>query len=513
MKRIIISLITLLLVGLASIWTLVFTATGNRMIHPWVERYAQSYLPQATLEQLSISPSQVQVTLSLQQSQRIEFNALTDWWQVSASGQWRLYSTDLSLLNALLPIRLAGALSSEGRFEYASDKLMLDAKLQLPHSLINFHAEQTPGKNTIQAQLWGDLALMDGWTLLEQPKLASGTLNLTASAEIPRQQPLNLSGQATLNLPDGKLYHHAFNELTAQQLPQDLAFKLTSHTELVSGNSLSKLQLNSELANVQLTDTRYQLGGNQISTQHEISINDLTQLHFITQVPLHGAIQLRGDTQYQLSSKSLTVTAQSDTLGGRINTQLINKDFTAQLQDLSAVDVSRLLGMKPVFQSRLDGKINYRLDQQNGDFSVLLSDGRILPNDVSALLNQAARFDITREIYNTVTTSGQIQHKVITADLDMQSRLTQISSQAARIDLAQQALDVLLKFESQGVQLPVRLKGDLTNPEVSADFSGLLQHRLKENLKQNTEKAAQEAIEKEKEKLQQQFKLPKLFNP
>ncbi|HQR82164.1 MAG TPA: hypothetical protein PK283_04560, partial [Thiotrichales bacterium] len=76
-----------------------------------------------------------------------------------------------------------------------------------------------------------------------------------------------------------------------------------------------------------------------------------------------------------------------------------------------------------------------------------------------------------------------------------------------RIDLNQQQLNMLLNVAIQGLKLPVRLKGELTSPGVSADFTGLLQ----QNLKQKTEKAAQEAIEKEKEKLQQQFKLPKLF--
>ena len=99
------------------------------------------------------------------------------------------------------------------------------------------------------------------------------------------------------------------------------------------------------------------------------------------------------------------------------------------------------------------------------------------------------------------------QQKVITADLDMQSRLTHITSQGARVDLAQHQLDMLLNVDIQGLKLPVRLKGELTSPGVSADFSGLLQ----QNLKQNAEKAAQDAINKEKEKLQQQFKLPKLF--
>ncbi|HQR83276.1 MAG TPA: hypothetical protein PK283_10255, partial [Thiotrichales bacterium] len=80
-----------------------------------------------------------------------------------------------------------------------------------------------------------------------------------------------------------------------------------------------------------------------------------------------------------------------------------------------------------------------------------------------------------------------------------------------RIDLNQQQLNMLLNVAIQGLKLPVRLKGDLTSPSVSADFASLLQQNFKQNLQQNVEKSAQDAIEKEKQKLEQQFKLPKLF--
>jgi len=507
MKRILLGLISALIVSFGSLWLLLFTSTGNGIIKPWLESYLQGYVPEAKLDAFSLNPEQTQLTLSLPQNARLEITAVTNLWQQSATGQWRFHATELSQLEALLPIPLAGAVSSEGSFDYADDKITLNGKVQLPHSLINLSAQQAKAESSIQSQLSGDIALVDLWTLLKQPKIASGTASLVASAEIPRQQPLNLSGQATLNLPDGKLYHQVFNTLTEQALPQDVSFQLNSQTDILSGNSLTQLKLQSDLANLQLTDARYQIGGDQLSTQHNLSVSDLSRLTFITQTPLHGSIQVTGDAQYQLSSKALKASANSDTLGGRVTTQLINQQFTAQLQDLSAVEVSKLLGMKPVFKSRLDGKLSYALDQQQGDFSALLTDGQILPNDVSALLNQAARFDITREVYKSVTTSGRIQQKVITADLDMQSRLTHITSQAARVDLAQRQLDMLLNVDIQGLKLPVRLKGALTSLGVSADFSGLLQ----QNLKQNAEKAAQDAISKEKEKLQQQFKLPKLF--
>ncbi|MBD3766751.1 MAG: hypothetical protein IE928_02220 [Gammaproteobacteria bacterium] len=511
MKRILLGLISVLILGFASLWLLLFTSTGNGILKPWLESYLQGYVPDVKLEAFSLRPEQTRFTLSLKQNARLEIDATSNLWQQSALGTWRLHATDLSELNTLLPLALGGAMSSEGRFNIAPDTLDVDGKLQFPHSLLNFHAQQASASTPIQAQLSGDLALTDLWTLLAQPKLASGTLSVATSADIPRQEPLKLGAQVKLTVPDGVAYHQAINQLSELQLPQDQPFSLSSHSDIVSGHSLSKLQVSSPLAQIQLSDLRYVLGSDDISTQHEMQVNDLARLVFLTKTPLHGTLTATGDAQLNLKTKALTATVNSDTLGGRINAKLANQQLTATLQDLSAVELSRLLGMKPVFKSRLEGQINYHIAQQQGTFSALLSDGQILPNDVSALLNQAARFDVTREVYKTVTTQGHIQQKVITADLDMQSQLTHINSQGARIDLSQQQLDMLINVAIQGLKLPVHLKGDLTSPSVSADFASLLQQNFKQNLQQNAEKAAREAIEKEKEKLQQQFKLPKLF--
>ena len=507
MKRILLGLISVLILSFTALWLLLFTSSGNGILKPWLESYLQGYVPDAKLEAFSLRPEQTRFTLSLKQNARLEVDATSNLWQQSALGTWRLHATDLSELNALLPLALGGAMSSEGRFNMTSDALAADGKLQLPHSLLNFHAQQASANTPIQAQLAGDLALTDLWTLLAQPKLASGTLSVAASADIPRQAPLKLGAQVQLTVPDGVAYHQVVNQLSELQLPQDQPFSFSSHSDIVSGHSLSRLELKSPLAEIKLNELGYVLGSDDISTQHETQVNDLTRLAFLTKTLLHGTLTATGDAQLNLKTKAPTATVNSDILGGRIHAKLENQQLTATMQDLSAVELSRLLGMKPVFNSRLEGKIDYQIVPQQGTFSALLSDGQILPNDVSALLNQAARFDITREVYKTVTTQGHIQQKLITADLDMQSRLTHITSQGAHINLAQQELDMLLNVAIQGLKLPVHLKGDLISPSVSADFTGLLQ----QNLKQNTEKAAQEAIEKEKEKLQQQFKLPKLF--
>ena len=511
MKRLLLGLISVFILSFTALWLLLFTGSGNGILKPWLESYIQGYVPEAKLEAFSLRPEQTQFTLTLKHNARLEVNALTNLWQQSALGTWHLHAADLTELQGLLPLPLAGAVSSEGRFNIAPDTLAVDGKLQLPHSLLNLHAQQASASDPIQAQLSGDLALTDLLTLLAQPKLASGTLSVAAYADIPRDAPLKLSGQVKLSVPDGVAYHRTIHALTEVQLPNDQAFSFSSQSDLVGGNSLSKLQLSSELAMIELNELRYALADDHISTQHRTHIADLRRLAFLTKTPLHGTLTATGDAQLNLKTKALTATVNSDTLGGRIHAKLENQQLQATLTDLSAIEVSRLLGMKPVFKSRLEGKIDYQIASQQGTFSVRLSDGQILPNDVSALLNQAARFDITREVYQTVTSSGHIKEKVISADLDMQSRLTHITSQGAHIDLAQQQLNMLLNVALQEFKLPVRLKGELTSPGVSADFTGLLQQNFKQNLQQNVEKSAQDAIEKEKQKLEQRFKLPKLF--
>ena len=100
MKRILLGLISVLILGFGSLWLLLFTSTGNDIIKPWLESYLQGYVPEAKLETFSLRPEQTQLTLSLHQNARLEVDAITNLWQKSALGTWRLHATDLSELQA-----------------------------------------------------------------------------------------------------------------------------------------------------------------------------------------------------------------------------------------------------------------------------------------------------------------------------------------------------------------------------------------------------------------------------
>jgi len=163
-----------------------------------------------------------------------------------------------------------------------------------------------------------------------------------------------------------------------------------------------------------------------------------------------------------------------------------------------------MLGMPVVFNSSIKGDIVYDLGQQKGKFDANLYDGRILPNEFSLLLNSAAKFDITREVYEQVHVDGTLNAAVISANLDMQSHLTHLSAKEAQINLKQHSVNANLLAQVKGVTIPVQIQGDLNSPKISSDIT--------KTLTKQAEQAATEAIEQEKQnlvnKIKQQLTMP-----
>lgn len=482
---------------------LIFTETGNNLLKTPLQHYLQQRVEQARINQLEIRLDHSDIDISLNQDTHLALHMMTNWLSRTALGQWQFITTDMAPLKALTQLALAGPIKTQGQFVLAPDTLDMDGQLSLIKSQLQLLAHQD-GDNRLQLTTQGQLLLTELTQLLQQPNYASGTLNITGQAELPNWHAKladNLNANLSLDMNNGLLMQAPMQAFLP--LSENLPFTIKTRTKILDGNSLTHAKLESQLAQLTLDNLRYAIGQEQITSDYQLTVPDLSRLVFLTKTPLQGDITMTGTADYTFDKQLLNLTANSNTLGGKVEATVKNKQLHARWQDLAATELSRLLKMSPIFKSRIDGTLDYALAEQQGKFSAELTDGQILPNDMSLLLNQAAKFDITREVYKTVTTQGTINQGVIIADLSMHSNLTQLTSQGARIDLNQQQVDMRLNSEIQGLTLPLDIHGPLTHPTIGTDMGTLLQHKA--------EQSAQDALRQEQNKLQQQFKLPKLF--
>jgi hypothetical protein len=493
MVRLITWLIGLTLGAIVAIGLLLFTETGNQLFTPTAQRLLQIKLPQAQIEQLSIRLDHVDLRIALTPTTQLTINAMTAWLSAKAMGSWQFQTQELAELSPLTNLALSGPLRTQGTFVLAPAQQEIDGDLALAKSKLTFFALH-PARTPLTIVTSGQLSLSELTQLLKQPDIASGTLSVDSRLSMANTEHLNtLNGTAKLTINDGLVHAKAIQQAYDMNLPKDLPFTFNNNTDILEGNSRSQLHLDNPLATIDINDLDYEFGHDGFTAAHHTHIPDLSALAFITRTLLHGQLQVDGKATYTIPTKYLELSADSQTLGGRITSTLNGDQLDARLDDLQTTDMAKLLGMPVVFKSSLAGIVNYNLSQQQGKFDVTLVDGQLLPNEFSTLLNQAAKFDITREVYERVSSNGSIKQGVVLANLDMKSKLTHLTSQNARIDLPNQQLDMKLIADVQGIVIPVQLQGALTSPSIHTELGNAL--------KQGAEKAAQQAIDKEKASL------------
>jgi hypothetical protein len=483
---------------------LLLTETGNGLLRPLVEQVLQTKLPKAKVTLLDIRPDHANLSVQLSPESQLLFNAKTALLEGKATGTWQLVSKDLTQLQAILSTPLAGAASSEGHFDTSFAQQEATGKISLTLSQIDFtlnHTKETPA--TLNAH--GKLYLSEVAQLLQQPSLASGKLQLVAQLKLDDwHDKQSLNGTIGCNITDGMILAQAVREKTTIALLNNTPFTLNTTTDVLNGKTLSQILLNSPLATLGLNNLRYNLGEDGLSSDHQTNINDLSKLSFLTGLPLHGRMQINGKLSYTLPTHHVIADASSQTLGGKITAKLNGDQLNAQLIDLQATELSAMLGMPVVFKSNIKGDLVYDLGKQVGKFDANLYDGQILPNEFSVLLNSAAKFDITREVYEQVHTDGRLNAGNVTANLEMQSHLTHLSAKDAQINLKQHLINATLLAQVKGFTIPVRIQGDLSSPKVSSELTS--------TLTKQAEQAATETIEQEKQnlanKIKQQLNLP-----
>ena len=80
-----------------------------------------------------------------------------------------------------------------------------------------------------------------------------------------------------------------------------------------------------------------------------------------------------------------------------------------------------------VFNSKANAKVTYNLVKSAGVVNANLINGNFLPNKFSAILNQFAKFDLTKEVYENVDLNSKINKNIINSTIKMKSKLTEIS--------------------------------------------------------------------------------------
>ena len=487
MKKLIGTVLLLLMVIGGGVYWLIFTSSGNEFLKPFIEKFLNQKLPvKAKVTEFHISPLAIKLYIGKDTS--MQASGKFDLFQQNFDINYNLHIAKLEDLEPLIHQKLRGSLYTKGTIQGDRKKIDVVGKADVAEGKIDYHLVVKDLKPfSLKAKILR-AKLQRVLYMLYQPHYADAVIN--SDIALSSLDPKALNGVVKTKIFQGR----TDKEVLAKEFGLKgaaITFSLDDKSVIKNSVVLSNINIVSNIANIYSKGAKFYINSAKVYAPYKIVVNDLNRLYFITKQKMRGAITLRGEIK---KDENLLVTLHSNTLGGEVDAKLLNNDLNAQIKGIKVVKLTHMLYYPKIFDSSMDAVLEYNIATKKGVLQAKAHNGRILPNKMTFLLQQMANFDITREIYKLTELNSTINNKLIVSQLDMQSRLTHISANNAKIDLDKEHIDAKLRIDIKSMPIFVKIQGKLKDPKIKIDASKMLRERAKKEVKKQIEKRLKDKI-------------------
>jgi len=394
------------------------------------------------------------------------------------TSDYKLVVDDLSKLESIIGTKLNGKLSTTGDVVVNNGIIKVDGKTDIFESLSNYAVKVANAKpEYIKFDITG--AKIDKLLyFVNQPKYATGKVDV--KGDIKNADVSNLDGLIKTTITNGKLVNKVVNKQFNQKLKKPITFKGDVNTNLSGTQAISKADILANIATVNVAKAVFDLKDASFKSDYTVKVSDLGKLQDVTGQKMRGKLNLNGNIQSK--AQDLLVTGASKLLGGALDFKLNNNNFKANVKDVEIKQLTHMMYYPEVFDSKSALNLDYNLLTKKGKLQGDLLKGHFLKNDFSSLINQFAKFDLTREIYDTVKIDSDINNMVLKTVIAMKSKNTQIDVIKSLLDLNKTIVNADIKAKIRKLDLDFSVRGNTKNPKIKLNTKNLFKNKIEDQI-------------------------------
>ncbi|MBE3609010.1 translocation/assembly module TamB domain-containing protein [Campylobacter californiensis] len=377
----------------------------------------------------------------------------------SLSSKFSLLADDLAKFESITQQKLSGAVNLNGDIKVV-DKVL--SELGIYGSVIGGEINAKFKDQNLNATLKNG-SLKDAFLLLAQAPLANAKLNL--SANLSSIDPKNLNGDILLSFTNGEAYEKELSKLLEKSFPSGVKFEATSNIKLAKNVADFTTDVSSTLLNLKDTSGKFDINSGNLNAKFNAFIPELSRLKFATGRELKGALNATGDIEK--SGENLIANLNSNVFGGTITAKLNNNDLNAILQNFTFKDLTDTLNMQHIYDGIGDGRLNYNLASQKGDFNIDINEGRLVSNGFTNTIKTFSGRDITSEIYKNGYLKGTIDKNLINFKAQMSAQRSDINVTNGTFDTTSQAMNIPVDFKYEKTDAKIAITGTTQDPKYS----------------------------------------------
>lgn len=406
------------------------------------------------------------------------------------TSDYKLAVKNLSKLEGLIGQKLNGSFNTSGDLIVNNGIIKVDGKTNIFESLTKYNVKITNAKpeyikfSIIEAKIEKLLHFIN------EPVYATGILDI--EGDIKNANVPSLDGVITTKILNGKLVNKVVNTVFKQNLKKKVTFNGDVNTKLVPNQAITKAAITSSLANLNVKKAVFDLKEASLNSDYLLKIPSLSKLYDVTSTKMRGKLDITGNIKNK--AKSLLLTGNSKLLGGALDFTLKNNDFIADIKGVEVKQLTHMMYYPEVFDSKSALNIKYNLLSKKGKLTGNLLKGHFLKNNFSGLINQFARFDLTREIYDTVSINSDINNLVLKSVIAMKSRNTQIDVTRSVLNLEKSLVDADVKAKIRKLNLDFGVKGNTKRPKIKLNTKNVLKDKIEEKINKKLDKVLKDKL-------------------
>lgn len=332
---------------------------------------------------------------------------------------------------------------------------------------------------------------------VNQPIYAYG--NLFVKGEISSDSNNILNGQINTNINSGKVVNEVVNALYDLKLKDTINFNGNINTNLANNQAISNVDFKSSLANLKTEKSIFDIKTASFVSDYLVNIESLDNLKDVTSTKMRGKLDINGNVKSQ--KNDLLVDGNSKLLGGEMKFILNNNILDSKIENIQVKELTHMLYYPEVFDSKSSFELKYDTLSKKGNLNGNLLNGHFLPNDFSSIINQFAKFDLTKEVYEKVDINSDIDDMVLKTIINMKSKNTTIDVTNSILDLQKSTIDANIKAKILDLSFGIDVKGNTSNPKISLDSKDLLKGEINKQLEKNQDKIKEKLDNVLKDKL------------
>jgi hypothetical protein len=391
---------------------------------------------------------------------------------------------NLSKLEGLFSKKLNGEFSTNGNIKSSDDIVEIDGTSNIFESSTKFDTKLKDFKPSYLKFSIENAKLEKLLQMLNEPIYAVGDLNI--QGDIKNANLDKLDGTISSKITNASIVNEVANTVFNENLQEKVNFDLNVDTNLVSNQAVSKATLQTTLGNLTTQKSIYDFGDNSFNSDYLLNLPSLEKMKNLLKINLRGKMDINGNISNK--NESFLLDGKSNTLGGVFDFNLENNKLNANLKDIDIQELLNMLTYPTIFDSKGSFVLDYDLLLKKGELAGNLLNGHFLPNDFSVIVDKLAKFDLTKEVYETFDINSQINDRVLTSDLTMKSANTQIDIKDSILDLQQKQIDASINATIKDNTFVVGVKGDTSNPKISFNTKDLIKEEINKQLEKKKDK-------------------------